>query len=620
VVFFDTETGLIRPGVLAPPLVCVQLALDDGEVVIAVEGVDPVHDVCRAILQEEMIVGHNVAYDLLVIGRQYPDLFPDIFRAYRESRVSDTIVREKLIRIARGDMWRLRNAGWSLETLVKRYGGVKDSRDPWRLRYMELLGIPANRWPFEAYLYAIHDVEATRQVYLAQSQDYVSPDEARQVRAAWTMHLISAAGVHTDLGAIVAFEEAERELYERDKWTLVCAGLVDSAGKRNVKVAQQKMKEVMEADGRSVKLTGKGGVSLDEEACNESGSELLQAYQRYGSRKNLLTRIQGLKFGVTELINPRFDSLVETGRTSCTKGSKGGPTHGYQIQNMRREVGERECFIPDPGNIILACDYDTMELRTLAQVCVWVVGWSRLAEAIREGLDPHLALAATILGMDYKTAEQIYHDLSHSMHARVVEVRQVSKVANFGFPGGMVARTFRSYAKGFGIDLTEDEAERLYDGWHEQWREMASYFEYIRSLTAVESVRKDRLVQVRSIEQLASKRIRSNITYTITCNGFFQGLAADAAKDAGFVLVQACELGELQGWRCWNFVHDEYILQGPEHDGDRAAKVVQRIMTDQAQAWLPDVPVSCTPVLMRRWSKKASPVYVDGKLVPWDAS
>lgn len=623
----DTETGLIKPGRLAPPLVCLQFAIDDGDVVVAVEGVDPMRELLGELLNSELIVGHNVAYDLLVIGRQYPDLMPAIFAAYREGRVTDTQVREKLIAIANGNMWQVRGAGWSLETLAKRhkYPKGKDSKDPWRLRYMELLGIPFQKWPAEAKSYAVKDVEATRWVYIKQCLKKgltdigpVSPDEAHQARAAWAMHLISAAGVMTDEEAIRTFEESERKQFMKDKDILYSLGFLDpSTGKRKMKVARERMIRVMESLGDEPKLTETGQIALDEESCEKSGDPLLQAYQRYGSRQNLLTRIQALKFGIDEPINPYFDSLMETGRTSCAKGRPGAPTHGYQIQNMRRVHGERECFRAAAGNVFIASDYDKFELCTLAEVCLQVVGYSRLAEVIKDGLDPHLAFAANMIGWPYEEALKVYKSENHPKHEVIAEARQLSKVADFGYPGGMGAGSFRDYARGYGVQLSDDQAEELLQGWHDAWPEMSGYFDWISEHEWREGRRKDFVVRVTDVVQIFSKRLRSNITYTTACNTFFQGLAADAAKEAAFDLVEACELGELRAWKVWAFIHDEFIAEGPEEDCDRAGKVIQRIMVDAAQRWIPDVPVNASPAAMYAWSKKAKPVYKDGKLVPW---
>lgn len=617
----DTETYLIGPGLLAPPLVCLQVAQDDGPVRVFVMGVDEVRNVVEGILRsDELIVGHNIAFDLLVIGRQYPDLMPLIFDAYANDRITDTMVREKLKLIANGRFFQLRGKGFSLATLAARYGDKKDANDPWRLRYSELWGIPFTAWPEAARQYAAHDVESTRHVFLKQGKSPISPDEYRQARAAWTMHLIGAAGVRTDYEQIKAFEKSERELYEKDKAVLIEKGLVRPGGRRNLQAARDRMDEVCKAKNIKTPTTKKGYTSLDEDACEATGDEILMAYQRYGSRKNLLTRIQALYAGVDAPINPSFDSLMETGRTSCRKPSKGSPVNGYQIQNMRRAVGERECFVPAKGNVFLASDYDTLELCTLSQVCLWMLGESELAKVLIAGGDPHLALGAELLDIPYDEALAIYKDLNHPRRKEVKEARQISKVANFGFPGGMAAGTFCDYARGYGIEISSVFAESLQDRWFGRWREMGGYFDRIRNdLPWREVVRDGKDYKLTTITQWASKRVRADVLYTVACNSFFQGLAADLAKAAGFALVMACEIGELRGWKVWNFIHDEYILEGPEEDAARAAQVVERIMCEEGQKWCPDVPIKASPALMRRWRKEAEPVFdASGTLIPWE--
>jgi DNA polymerase-1 len=285
---------------------------------------------------------------------------------------------------------------------------------------------------------------------------------------------------------------------------------------------------------------------------------------------------------------------------------------------MRRVVGERECFVPEAGNVFMASDYDSFELCTLAQCCLWMVGFSRLAEVLREGRDPHLAFGAQMLGLSYEDALTIYKNPKHPRRAEVKRARQGSKIADFGYPGGMSAQSFRDYARGYKLFLSYDEAEELLEGWHVNWPEMEHYFRWIKNLRWRDGRRKDRLVQVTDIVQFASERKRANITYTVTCNTYFQGLASDGAKDAAFQLVQAVELGSLRGWKVWNFIHDEFLLEGPEEDAHRAALEVQRIMCEAAQKWVPDIPIKASPALMRRWHKAAEPVYENGILVPWE--
>ena len=605
-IYLDTETALIEQGLLAPPLTCVQFAMDDGPVGVAVTGVDQVESLCRTILKEE-ICGHNIAYDMLVLLTEYPGLQDAILKAYEDDRVTDTQIREKLLHIKAGTLTE-KHSFLSLADLSKKYGISKDPNDPWRLRYSELRGVPFLEWPRAAREYARHDVDATRHVYLAQGDEI--PDERRQTRHAFTLHCIGAQGVHTDPVAVERFRDEIMTSYTESEALLKSVGLVKANGVKDTKAAKALMVSVL---GDDVRLTKTKQVSLDEEACLLSGNPTLMAYQTYGSHKNLLSRMEGLKLGYDKPLNSRFDSLKATGRTSCSKGQ-----YGYPLQNMRRIPGERECFAPKPGNVFLACDYDSFELCTLAQICIWAVGSSELAKAINEGLSPHLYMASVILGEPYEALKAILADPTHPRYKGVKQARQGCKIADFGYPGGMGAQSFRGYAKQYGMDLDLDEAEELKEGWLATWPEMVEYREWISNGHLWHQVlRKSGYWDVTSVTAFLSNRVRGGVSYTEASNNYFQALAADAAKDAGWYLLKDCLDEDLEGWRIWNFVHDEYILEGPEEDGARASGVVQEIMEATAQRWVPDVNISASPCLMYRWSKDAEPIYENDLMVPW---
>ena len=122
------------------------------------------------------------------------------------------------------------------------------------------------------------------------------------------------------------------------------------------------------------------------------------------------------------------------------------------------------------------------------------------------------------------------------------------------------------------------------------------------------------------IEQLISGRFRGDISFTKRCNTLFQGLAADMAKDAGFRIAYACYVdldSPLLGGRIVKCIHDEFILEVPEHRGHEAAHEVSRNMIEAARVWIPAVKIVAKPVLMRRWSKRAKQVWKDQRFIPW---
>jgi DNA polymerase I-like protein with 3'-5' exonuclease and polymerase domains len=265
------------------------------------------------------------------------------------------------------------------------------------------------------------------------------------------------------------------------------------------------------------------------------------------------------------------------------------------------------------GFLFAFSDYDTIELRTLAQVCLVLLGESAMADAIRRGEDLHSAFGADLMGISYvefvtrlnagdKTAE---------------EWRQFAKIANFGFPGGMVGATLAEYAKGYGLKITTEFGERLHAEWKRKWPEMVKYFRYIGGVTGrgTEGI----------IKQLYSGRYRGGVGYTQAANSFFQGLAADGAKDALWHVTKACYLDRtspLYGSRPVIFLHDEIIPEVPNdwarpEIASNAAKELQRIMIARMQVWLPDIPVGASATLCRRWYKGAKKVVdAKGNLLP----
>ena len=124
-----------------------------------------------------------------------------------------------------------------------------------------------------------------------------------------------------------------------------------------------------------------------------------------------------------------------------------------------------------------------------------------------------------------------------------------------------------------------------------------------------------------TVRQLGSDRLRGGCSYTSGANTLFQGLAADGAKAAMWALTKAM-YGDpdspLYGVRCWAFIHDEFLFEGPEENSHLWARAASDIMIREMQKYTPSIPIKAEPALMRRWYKDAEAVYTEGKLVVWE--
>jgi len=547
-------------------------------------------------------------------------------------------------------------------------------KDKWRLRYREFENIPIEQWPRGAREYPIMDAVATYAIYVGQENvrkfvadeiadnfpDIDKPDplgdETNQMKYAWWIHLMSCWGIRTNTEKLTKLKkETEKEYQEtRDflQSTPICSecgriivspepgtrpqclkhpeamyvALVRPSGQRNTKAAQLRMKYVMggRANCRLTKSAATADkiedkhISLDKEACELANDKLLKEYEALSSLQTVVNKdIPALRKGRFLPIHSRFNTLIATGRTSSSAPN---------IQNIRRLPGIRECFVPRKGNVFLNADYDGLELRTLAQVCVSLFGKSHLADILNGGKDPHLMVAATILKISYEEAER----RNEAQDEEVDRARQTGKVANFGFPGGLGYESLILFAKrAYKINMSLEEAMELKENWLLSFPEMEKYFAYIGAMTAKS------FDNVATIQQLFTKRIRGKIKFTVACNSYFQGLGSDATKAAGWLISKACYIepdSPLYGCRIVNYVHDEFILECPEERSHEAAMELKRLMELGASPFLPDVaPTVSKPIVARCWSKKAQQVWKIGKpgnkhkpandndrLVPWD--
>lgn len=570
-----------------------------------------------------IVVGHNVFYDLGVLCAEDPAVFvPLVFRAFDDFRVRDTIIRQQLIDIATGNLkYRLDpdtdtyvKTGYTLADLVLRLlGRVLPKEDTWRLKYALLDGVPIKDWPADARKYAIDDSVATREVYFKQAElagnGGVIPTEERATRDAWALWLMSAWGVRTD-GEAVAKLKAELEAEQAEaNVKLQGTGIIKQkkggAWSRDMKEIYRRVAAGYTAQGLQVPMTSPSNlekeprVSSDYEALVDSKDEGLAILaDAAGGAKLLNTYIPMLEGGTVAPICARFNALVESNRTSCS---------GPNLQTPPRKGGVRNCFVPRKGFVYCSVDYDTIELRSLAQSCLDLIGQSAMAVALRNGEDLHLNLAADFMGISREEAAKRYKEGD----SEVVDQRQMMKPANFGFPGGMASDSFVDYAKGYGYMIDRGLAKRIHEQWHRAWPEMKAYFQLVGNL--VGRAGEGTVVSPRS------GFVRGGLTFTQLSNHYFQSLTATGAKDALWHVTHDCYTdtsSPLWGSRPVIFMHDEIITEMPEERASAAAPLQAKIMVDVMARWIPDIPILASPVLMRRWHKGAKPVYVDGKLVP----
>lgn len=337
-VTIDTETHLIRPGLLVPRPVCVQIGefrdrppmppVDrdgsdwsgwrdeafgcvDARLIAVGAGVAALHTLLAD--PEVLLIGQNIAYDLAVLARVDPTLLPKVFAAYEAGRIEDIKIREKLLLLSIG---RLADEGESgnklqekfdLAAIVDRHFHVSIAEDKhglssWRLRYGELEDVPLEDWPSEARRYALDDVRWNLVVFLAQwaTRRGNVPDSASQARHAWWMHLMGAWGVRTHPDAVFALEAKLRRQMERMDRVVRDAGLLQA---RRVKgeVVESKDLAVLR---RMIGLEYDGNPPMTDGRVNRATGERVPEVST--SRETKLAR-------VNEAVMDRYDDEIDAG-------------------------------------------------------------------------------------------------------------------------------------------------------------------------------------------------------------------------------------------------------------------------------------------------------------------
>lgn len=91
------------------------------------------------------------------------------------------------------------------------------------------------------------------------------------------------------------------------------------------------------------------------------------------------------------------------------------PKHGYNV---------RECYTVDSGNVFIAFDFSSAEVKILGAICKD----KNMLKAIAKGLDFHSFSASAMMGVPYEEFIHILEDDSHPLKKEYKRMRQIAKV------------------------------------------------------------------------------------------------------------------------------------------------------------------------------------------------
>ncbi|HUD29295.1 MAG TPA: DNA polymerase I [Novosphingobium sp.] len=246
-------------------------------------------------------------------------------------------------------------------------------------------------------------------------------------------------------------------------------------------------------------------------------------------------------------------SLVgaQTGRLSSTDPN---------LQNIpiRTEIGRqiRDCFVAEPGNVLLSADYSQIELRLAAHMA----DVPSLKDAFAQGEDIHSRTAMEMFGVV---------DRDTRGRAKTINFAILYGISRWGLAGR--------------LGTSSDEAQAMIDRYFERFPGIQRYIhetlESVRAKGYSETLfgRKTWFPRVNSknqAERQGSERAAINAP--------IQGTSADIIKRAMVRMGPALEAAGLGHVRMLLQVHDELVFELPESDAEAAAPVIRQVMAEAA--------------------------------------
>lgn len=380
----------------------------------------------------------------------------------------------------------------------------------------------------------------------------------------------------------MAAPEAEREIERIEREIAKLAGRVI-----NPKSTPQLRDWLINERGLNpVKFTkgGKTGVreaSVDvhflEHHSSDPGVQLVMQHRDYS--KLYGTYITGLH----ELLDPRDrihtrynQDVARTGRLSSSNPN---------LQNIPRRENDkwnlRDAFVPEDGNVIIAVDYEQLEMRLLAAAAME----PKMIQIFAEGKDIHTGNVEMVFGIPYddvvnakkidkkvKSGElppEALTDYVQLCLRRRNEIKSVGFGLNYGMGPFRLARQ---------LGISDQEAKDLIERYMGAYPAVQQFFLEAVHETETTGYAFTIVGRRRNVPEIMSFRKDERAQgERIATNTQIQGSAADVCKMAQ-VSIDKVDLEGRYGCKQLMQVHDELVFECPKENAERAITEIVDLM------------------------------------------
>jgi DNA polymerase-1 len=625
---FDSETGGFD--YFVDPLYTIQLGNREHQFVIDTVSVDI--KLYKPLLIEKGLIGHNLKFDLKFL--YVNGIFP--------TKVYDTFLGEKTLSLG------IDSHKCSLAACVLRYTGLVLSKE-------ERANING-KLTTEFILYAAKDVEYLHEIkeeQLKKLQEVgslvsINLDNEFVKVLAYTefcgMHLNKDMWQNKMAEVQTSLVETETALntfiLENNMSDFITTqlDLFSSGTKVNINWnSPQQVVQFFQKLGVDTKVIEKG-----EEKDTIEANHLFKFQYKFPIIKIYLSYKQAQKdlgtYGenwlrqihpVTGRVHTQFKQLMNTGRLSS--GGKNAQTKESYLnfQNIPSDKETRSCFTAEKNNLLVGCDYTGQEQIVLVNKCLD----KNLLEFYDKDLgDMHSFVASKM----YDELNDVSLDVIKKEHK---DKRQSAKVAGFAINYG---------GSGIGIadqlGLSVEQGQKIYDSYFQAFPGLKSYFEttkkeginngyilispvtgkrsYVNYFEEFKESSKEFQVEgfwekykkhkenntptFRDLKERVSRWFRKKGDIErMSLNFPVQGESAEITKLACVLFWRNYILKEnlVNVVKIVNLIHDEVLVECPEHIAEKTAKELQEAMEDAGTKFCKRVPLKADPCIDVKWTK-----------------
>lgn len=537
------------------------------------------------------LIGHNISFDTMVLSEH--GYKQKVFDAYDDNRIYCTKLMYQLYVL--GTIGKLPDLSSLKDCVATLLQLEVDKNHDIRTGFGEYLGCSYEQMP-EAHLkYAALDVAYTYYLY-KKLETLIKPIDKyktmltlhTQVKGDFALRHLNTTGIRVNLK-----EKDELKGYLEDKmWQLnqkmSMYGVVK--GQSGVSANYEAAIKYLGLEAHLPKTETGKITSSSKALADYRHIEFIDWWCEYLETEKLTSFLTNLE---DEIINPQFNTLLVTGRTSCSSGH-----NGINIQQLPKEGGVRDLFIPREGKVFVDIDYDAIELSTLAYCLEHYNGYSKMADILNTGKDLHTATASTMYGKDPGPCTK------QNMGSITKDERNSAKAPNFSYGSNAHEETFiRTAKKDYGLEYTLEEAKKIKDSWVATYPEVETWFKLpFDHKDGKRWVEKEGRYKDTYEHYTLTGRKRAYCKYTEWLNHHFQGLAADGLKIALYNLIKA-------GYTVVSEVHDNITVEVDPSMSKQELLNVSKIMVDAMSSIIPGIRVGVEGRVCYHLGKDADEVH-----------